>query len=321
MQELVQQRLTELLDLRSILRTQMIELTQHPLELGDAYIIHAGAQLLDGRDDTEPAIPRPEEVGLFFDDALGGGNLVAAPGGRLGGDRLEIVDIVQEHVLELRDRRIDVARHRQIQNAQRFPATRANDRPHALPRDDRVRRRRRAERNVRRGEVRPRFLQRHGLAAQPLGDRAGALLRAIGDEGDPDALIAETGRRQLGHVTGAKNERVAAREIAKDLARDGDTRRGGGRRSHAEARFGAHARPDVQCRLKQPMQHGTGLRARRFPSLPHLPLDLRFAKDHRVESRRYAIEMADRITVAGDVPVLPRASWRRSTRWEPLTQQ
>src|SRR5436309_11346200 len=149
--------------------------------------------------------------------------------------------------------------------------------------------------------MRPRFLERHRLAAQPLSDRAGALLRAVGDQCDLDALSAETGRRQLGHVTSAEDERAAAGEIAKDLARDGDPRRSDGRRSHAEARFGAHAGPDVQRSLKQPMQHGTGLRARCFPGLPHLSLDLRLAEDHRIETRRYAVEMADRITVAGDV--------------------
>ncbi len=171
--------------------------------------------------------------------------------------------------------------------------------------------------------MRPRFLERHRLAAQPLGDGAGALLRAVGNQGDQDALIAETVRRELGHVTRAEDERAAAGEVTKDLARDGDPRRSGGRRSRAEPRFGAHAGPDVERRLKQPMQHGTGLRARCFPGLPHLSLDLRLAEDHRIEARRYAVEMADRITVAGDVTVLPRAAChgRGATGWKPLPQQ
>src|SRR5712691_580905 len=122
-----------------------------------------------------------------------------------------------------------------------------------------------------------------------------------------DSLIAETLGRELGHVTGAEDERAAAGEIAEDLARDGDTRRCGGRRPYPQARFGANARPDVQRRLKQPMQDGTRLRARRFPCLAYLSLDLRLAQDHRIESRRYPIEMANGVAVAGEGPVGSRS--------------
>src|SRR2546427_12168754 len=113
--------------------------------------------------------------------------------------------------------------------------------------------------------MRPRFLERHRLAAQPLSDRAGALLRAVGDQCDLDALSAETGRRQLGHVTSAEDERAAAGEIAKDIARDADPRRSDRPRSRSEARFGAHAGPVVPSGLKQAEQYTTGFVAASVP--------------------------------------------------------
>src|SRR5438046_479908 len=52
-QELVEQRLAELLDLHPILGTQMRELTQRPVQLRSAQRVHLLAPFLDGRHHAE----------------------------------------------------------------------------------------------------------------------------------------------------------------------------------------------------------------------------------------------------------------------------
>src|SRR5947207_14176325 len=59
------------------------------------------------------------------------------------------------------------------------------------------------------------------------------------------------------------------------------------------------------------MQHGAGLRARRLPGFANLPLDLRLAEDHGVESGRYTVEVTHGVAVTRDVAVLARAGGRR----------
>ena len=134
--------------------------------------------------------------------------------------RLQIVDVVEEHVFELRDGWIDIPRHGQIENAQRSPTAAGDDVTHTFPRDDRMRRGRRAERDVGRAKVCPRFLERHRAATQAFRDGPRALLRAVGDERDLYALVAQTGGCELSHIPGAENQRAATRQIAKNLSGD-----------------------------------------------------------------------------------------------------
>jgi len=182
-----------------------------------------------------------------------------------------------------------------------------------------VGRRGRAERDVGRGKVGPGFFQRDRLAAEPLGNGARPLVGTIGDERDLHALIAETRRRELGHVAGAENQGTAPGEIAEDLPRYLDRGGRGGGRSHAQPRLRANARAHVQRGLKQPVEHRAGLGARNLPRLSDLSLDLRFTEDHGIESGRHAIQVADGIAVAGDIPVF--AGSISGFRRQPLAKQ
>src|SRR5205823_9447497 len=171
MEELAQERLAELLDTSAVFGREVSELAHGALQLGGAQRVHARAELFDRRDNAESAIPGPEMIGLFLDDSLGGRNLIATARGGLRRHRLKIVDIVQEYVLELRDRWIDIAWNSEIENAQRSSAAAGDDVPHPFPCDARVRRGGRAKRDIGRRKIRPRVFERHRAAAQTSRDR------------------------------------------------------------------------------------------------------------------------------------------------------
>src|SRR2546422_567266 len=143
-QKLVQQRLAEVLDLSAILGAQMREAAQRALQLRGAHLVQPLAELLQDGHDDQPAVPRPEALDLFAHDALRRRDVAAALHRGLCGHRLEIVDVVQEDVLELRDRGLDIARHPEIEDAQGTPPAPSDRGGYMVPGDDGVRRRSRA---------------------------------------------------------------------------------------------------------------------------------------------------------------------------------
>ena len=276
-----------MLDLGPIVRAQVRQASQHAIHLGRAHLIHAVAQFLESRHHDQAAVPRPESVDLFAHDALRCGNVAAALGGRLGRDRLQVVDVVEEDVFELRDRGLHVPRHAEIEDAERASSPPRNHRGHAVPRDHGVWRGRRREHDIGRREVFPGLVQRERACppAQPLRNGAGALVRPVRDHADPNALGDETRGRQLGHVAGAEDQRRAPCQLREDPRGNGD-RRGRSRcRPGGEAGFAAHARAHEERRLKQPVQYGSSMWLGHLPRVAHLPLNLGFAEDHGIEPR------------------------------------
>src|SRR5213076_2834194 len=89
--------------LRPVLRRQVREPLERALQLLGAHLVEPPAELLENGNDGEPAIPGPKAIHLFGDDVLGRRNLLAALLRRLRRDRLEIVDVVEKHILEPAD--------------------------------------------------------------------------------------------------------------------------------------------------------------------------------------------------------------------------
>ena len=86
-------------------------------ELAVADLLGERAQRRDRRDDVERGLPLAEAVGLVGDEPLRPRRLAAPAGERLGDDGLEVVDVVEEAAVELVDRRIEVARHGEVDAA------------------------------------------------------------------------------------------------------------------------------------------------------------------------------------------------------------
>ena len=92
------------------------------LELAVADLLDERPERSDRRDDIERRLPAAEAIALGCDELLGAGGLCPPPGDRLGDDCLEIVDVVEEAVVELVDRRIEIARHGEIDEQERATA-------------------------------------------------------------------------------------------------------------------------------------------------------------------------------------------------------
>src|SRR5439155_8870837 len=92
-----------------------------------ADLLRASAQRGDRRHDVERRQPLVELLGLRGDDRLRAYGLAAAAHERLGDDRLEIVDVVEVAAVEVVNRRIEVARHREVDEEYLPAATGAID--------------------------------------------------------------------------------------------------------------------------------------------------------------------------------------------------
>ncbi len=116
-----------------------------------------------------------EPRGLLLDDGLRARQLGAALGQVVLHDLLQVVDVVEEDLLEVAGRGLDVARHRDVDDEQRTVRPLAHDRLHEFARDDRGRGAGRGHRDVRRGErvrkLRPRHRFTLELGSEPLRRR------------------------------------------------------------------------------------------------------------------------------------------------------
>src|SRR6266699_460045 len=109
-QELVEQRVAELLNLGSAVWAQVGQASQCALQLGGPHPFHLIAESLEDGHHDQRSIPRPEALHLLAHDALGGGDVAAAPRRGPRCDLLEVVDVVEEHVFQLRHGGLDVPR-------------------------------------------------------------------------------------------------------------------------------------------------------------------------------------------------------------------
>ena len=100
-------------------------------ELGGANRLGAGAERRDGRHDGKRRLPFPEPLRLGRDDALRPHRLGAAARQGCLDDRLQIVDVVDEAPVDGGQRRVDVARHGEVDEQERPAAARAERRRQA----------------------------------------------------------------------------------------------------------------------------------------------------------------------------------------------
>ena len=124
------------------------ELRFEPRQLRLADRLEPLAERDDGGDDLARLHPRGEPRHFLFDDRFGALELPAAPGEVLVDDRPQVVDVVEEHLIEVPDGRLDVARHGDVDDEERPVAPR----PHGLldprPSEHRIRRPGRGDHDV-----------------------------------------------------------------------------------------------------------------------------------------------------------------------------
>ena len=82
----------------------------------------------DGRDGAARTEPRAELADLLGDDRLGAEDLARAAREVFADGRLQVVDVIEEHLLDLAGRRFDVPRHGDVDDEERAVAARPHHR-------------------------------------------------------------------------------------------------------------------------------------------------------------------------------------------------
>ncbi len=139
--------------------------------------------------------------------------------------------------------------------------------------------------------------------AEALGQRAGAIGVAVGDEDRAHALVGQRLRRQLGGLAGADDDDRPRGEVADDFAGEVDGDRRDAHALAADPGLRAHALAGLQRGAEQAVRHRPGRAGgeRGLVGALDLALDLALADDHRVEARGHAVELARRVAVARGV--------------------
>ena len=130
-------------------------------------------------------------------------------------------------------------------------------------------------------------------------ERGGAIEAAVADAERARAL-AQAARRGLGHLAGAEQEHGVVAEAAEDAAGEVDRDARDAHRPGADGRLRAHAlghgERAVTHRAERALERPGG--DGRLVGLLDLPEDLRLAEHHRVEARRDAEHVLDRVVAA-----------------------
>ena len=272
-------------------------------QLGLAHAVHLGAKGSQDRYRCQPGEPFPILLDLWRDHRLRCRKLLLAPLDVRRRNGAQVIEIVQEDVAELPNAWIDIARHRNVEDAEWTIAARLERANDLFDTNDRVGCRGRADKQIDVGEMRPAFIVMQRLRLVALRELLCALVRAIRDDRRPHALAHQALECELRHVAGAEHHRVAPAERAEDLGRELHRRGAGGRGASPDRRLVAHATAHHERRLEEAAQHRARGAAAALPRVSHLAVNLRLAEDHRVDARGHAIEMRYRLAVAAHVSI------------------
>ncbi len=187
----------------------MIELPQRIGEPPLAHTIHLAAELGQHWNGRVPRQPLPEPHVLAGDPLFSRWQLVSPAFDVVGDDGSQVVEVIQEDVVDARDTRLDVSRHRDVENTERSIATTRHRRLHAVERHDRPRSRCRAEEQVHLVQRGPALLVVHRERAVSARQLLGALVGPVRNDRGAHALVHQTFQRELRHLAGTENHRAA----------------------------------------------------------------------------------------------------------------
>ena len=200
----------------------------------------------------------PEEIGFFGDDGAGLDEFGDAGGAVFLGDRREVVEIVEEDVVELRDRRLDIARESQIDEEQRTSRALANGGGGSAERHDGLRRGGGAHDDIEFTESSVGLLKRHGAPAESRRQFHGAFKSAACDgEGGRAAALKRFGRF-FANVARADEENTGLGELAENGEREVNGDIGDADLAGRNGGRGADVLGGLEAFLKQTIQHRSG---------------------------------------------------------------
>ena len=106
------------------IRRERGQLEVQALELGAADVLELLPERDDRRDGAARTEPRAEPADFLGDDGLGAQDLARAAREVFADRRLQVVDVVEEDLLDFTGRRLDVARHGDVDDEERTVAAR-----------------------------------------------------------------------------------------------------------------------------------------------------------------------------------------------------
>jgi hypothetical protein len=232
------------------------------------------------------------------DEGFGPFGLGPAPAHRVGDDVREVVDIVQVDVVEVVDRRLDIAGNGDVDEEEAPALARAHRSHGHLARDDEPLGRRARHDDVGAHERPLELLPRTRRPTEIDGELLGPLGASV-HHLELGPLFDEELGGGFGHLAGAEQERSATLEIAEDLAREIDRHARHRDLARADRGLGAHALGDVERAAHRALEvfADAAVRLGGLEGVLHLPEDLRFADDQRVERRGHAEKVADGVFV------------------------
>jgi len=209
---------------------------------------------------------------------------------------LQIIYRVKIDVLQLGHVGIDVSRHSQVSDKNRFLPAFFQRLFYLCLVHQRFRARGGGDDHIGVGQVVGNFIQTDSKPFEFLRQRPRLGDAAVGDDHPADAAPLQVACGQFNRFASADQKRAMFVERGKDLARQTDRCIGHGDRAGADLSVGAHGLGDRERLLKQWMQNrsrSAGI-ARYLIGILHLPEDLRFPEDCRVEPAGDAEGVADR---------------------------
>ncbi len=251
------------------------------------------------------------------DDRLRALGLAAPAGERLGDDRLEVVDVEEIAVFELVDRRVEVARHGEVDQQQPASAALAHRARDRVRVEHVARRTRRRDDDVGGDEVLFDALERQRLCAEAPRELLRAVERAVGDERDARTAREHVARRLLADLARADEQDQAACRGLRTPAPQGRRRRTtptrGSRRSRsALAPCAPHGAPGG--RRGRGASRSSPARTRPAPGRGSRPRPARASRGRRRRGRDAA---PPRGRAGGRAPARPPARSRRARRPRP----
>ncbi len=226
---------------------------------------------------------------LALDQALRGRGFLPSLAQVGVGHRLQVVEVVEEDARQARNRGVDVAGHRDVDEEERPLAALGAGRLHVGARDDEAGGSRPADHDVGPGQLGAERLEGRRPAAQSGRELLGLLERAPAQDGGPRPVAHQVPGRQLAHLARPHQEDVALAKLAEDLQRQLHRHRGDRDRVPADTGLAAHSlgggdRPVAKCVQDRPQRPRL---LRNLVGLLHLPEDLGLTEHHGIEAGRH----------------------------------
>src|SRR5208337_4222288 len=298
-QQFFDQFVHERADVLAVFVAEVIHSGKFLMKEGGAAFFQAAAQGVEHAGKFDAGLPGDELGHVLFHQDFGLGNFILSCTAILLNDFAEVFHAVEVAVIEFADGRIDVAGHPQVHQEEGAVAARGHGALdqrfgkesflHADGGNDDV------------GQL------QCGVPVAPiehfpfvlLGKLLGFITGAIGEVKPADVAVAKLGNDLFADGAGAKYERGAIVELAKNALGELHARGGDAHGARAKLGFRAYALANFEGGLKQAVQDGAGdVRGVGAQiGFANLAENLGFAQEHGFQAGRNAEQMADGVVI------------------------